>query len=186
MTGREYASSRWELLIDGKRGRDEGLRGGGCLYRPLISKGAHGGHFSTHSLGRLDGRRWEHAIDSVLAVLFGPFRDLVERLMHPSALVQGRVAIGKCASSRVARQALAFGLLCKVLLRDLLVVLVDNIFGDSFHAKNLNLEALAAGNGILDVSEVLLVDLVHVHRETCVCKHARGARGGASADLQLC
>lgn len=36
----------------------------------------------------------------------------------------------------------------------------------TLHAENLELEALASWVGILDVREVLLVDLVHVHRET--------------------
>jgi hypothetical protein len=51
-------------------------------------------------------------------------------------------------------------------LCDLLVVLVDNLSGHAFHAEDFNLEALAARIRVLDMCEVLLVDLGHVHRET--------------------
>jgi hypothetical protein len=53
-------------------------------------------------------------------------------------------------------------------LGDLLVVLVDYLGGHTFHAEDFNLEALTPGVGILDMCEVLLVDLVHVHRETWI------------------
>jgi hypothetical protein len=48
----------------------------------------------------------------------------------------------------------------------LLVVLVDDLGGYTFHAEDFNLEALAAWIGVFDMCEVFLVDLVHVHRET--------------------
>jgi hypothetical protein len=51
-------------------------------------------------------------------------------------------------------------------LSDLLIVLVDDFRGYTFHAKDLNLEALTAWIGVLDMCEVLLMHLVHVHRET--------------------
>lgn len=83
--------------------------------------------------------------------------------MYSRALVQKAVAVGKGTTSGIACQALALCLLCKVLLRDLLVVLVDDILGHTLHAEYLDLEALATGNGIFDVGERLLVDLIHVH-----------------------
>lgn len=51
-------------------------------------------------------------------------------------------------------------------LCDLLVVLVYYLGGDTFHTEDLQLETLTAGIGIFNVSERLLVDLVHMHGET--------------------
>jgi hypothetical protein len=101
--------------------------------------------------------------------------------VHPRALVQRGIAISQRAASGIARQTLALCLLCEVLLRDLLIVLVKDVLGHALHAEDLDFEALAAGYGIFDVGEILLVDLVHVHREACVCEHerGRGEHGGA-------
>lgn len=48
----------------------------------------------------------------------------------------------------------------------LLVVLVDDFGRYTFHAEDFNLEALAAWVGVFHMCKVLLVDLVHMHRET--------------------
>lgn len=48
---------------------------------------------------------------------------------------------------------------------DALVVLLENVVGDTLHAEDLDVEALAVGERILDGCEVFLVDLVHVHGE---------------------
>jgi hypothetical protein len=53
-------------------------------------------------------------------------------------------------------------------LCNLLAVLVNDLGGDAFHAEDLNLEALSARVRVLDVCKILLVDLVHMHGETCV------------------
>lgn len=54
-------------------------------------------------------------------------------------------------------------------------MLVEHVLGDTLHAENLHLKTLSARKRVLDLCEVLLVDLVHVHGETCRCQ--RGFRG---------
>jgi hypothetical protein len=98
--------------------------------------------------------------------------------MHTCALVHRSVAIRIGTAGGIARQPLALGLLCEVLLGYVHVVLIDLVLGHTFHAEYLNVEALASGNGILDNVEGLLVDLVHVHGKTCDCqKRARNKDG---------
>lgn len=46
-------------------------------------------------------------------------------------------------------------------------MLLPDVLGDTFHAEDLDLEALAVGEGIFDVVKGLLVDLVHMNGETC-------------------
>ena len=70
-------------------------------------------------------------------------------------------------SRRVACRSLPFGLRGVEVLDDALVVLLENVLGDTLHAEDLDVEALAVGERILDGCEVFLVDLVHVHREAC-------------------
>jgi hypothetical protein len=47
-----------------------------------------------------------------------------------------------------------------------MVVLVDDLSGDTFHAEDLDVEAAAAGDGVFNLVELLLVDLGHVDVET--------------------
>jgi len=51
-------------------------------------------------------------------------------------------------------------------LDDALVVLLYHILRDALHAEDLDVQALAVRQGILDAGEGLLVDLVHVDGET--------------------
>jgi hypothetical protein len=46
--------------------------------------------------------------------------------------------------------------------QDSLVVLLNNIFWDSLHAENFYVKTNAVGEGVVDGSEILLVDLTHV------------------------
>jgi hypothetical protein len=46
-------------------------------------------------------------------------------------------------------------------------VLLLDVFGDTFHSEHLDVEALAVRKSILDMGKGLLMDLVHVDRETC-------------------
>ena len=49
---------------------------------------------------------------------------------------------------------------------DPLFVLLLDVLGDTFHSEDLDVQALAVREGILDMRQGLLVDLVHVHGET--------------------
>lgn len=60
-----------------------------------------------------------------------------------------------------------FGLCGVEVLDDALVVLLYDLLGDTLHAENLDIEPLPAGKRILDTVESFLVDLVHMHGETC-------------------
>jgi hypothetical protein len=93
--------------------------------------------------------------------------DLFQRLIDPLALVRWRLPVRIQAAHRVARQPGALFFLGEVLLGDLLVVTVEDLGGDTLHAEDLNVQALPPANRVLDMCEVLLVDLVHVHREAC-------------------
>lgn len=78
------------------------------------------------------------------------------------------IACGTCALwSVVAVDGAAFGLSSKELVADALVMGLHDVFGDTLHAENLDVRGLAVGKGILDSGQVLLVDLIHVHRQTC-------------------
>lgn len=46
---------------------------------------------------------------------------------------------------------------------------LSDVFGDAFHAKNLNVKACAVRKSIVDCTEVLLVNLGHVYAETACC-----------------
>ena len=54
-----------------------------------------------------------------------------------------------------------------ILLNDALVVGLLNIVWNTFHAKDLNIKGSTVTEGIVDACQSLLMDLVHVHRETC-------------------
>lgn len=61
---------------------------------------------------------------------------------------------------------MALGLCCVEVCDDALVVLLDNVVGDTLHAEDLNVEPLSVGQRVLDLIERFLVHLVHVDGET--------------------
>lgn len=108
----------------------------------------------------------QHPILPILPILARPLLNLLERLIHLLALDRQRRAVAKLARHGITRLSRALFLLLEMRLRDLLVVLVDDFYGDAFHAEDFNLEALSARVGVFDVREVFFVHLVHVHGET--------------------
>lgn len=66
----------------------------------------------------------------------------------------------------VARGGMALGLCCIKVCDDALVVLLDNVVGDTLHAEDLNVEPLTVGQRVLNLVERFLVHLVHVDGET--------------------
>lgn len=68
---------------------------------------------------------------------------------------------------RVSSRDLSVLLRLLEVLKDAVAVLVEHFLGDTLHAKNLHLETLSVGKRVFDLREVFLVDLVHVHGETC-------------------
>jgi hypothetical protein len=61
---------------------------------------------------------------------------------------------------------LPLGLRRVEVLDDALVVLLDNVLGDTLHAEDLDVKALPVRECILDACEVFFVNLVHVDGET--------------------
>ena len=59
------------------------------------------------------------------------------------------------------------GLGCVEGLDDALVVRLNDVLGDAFHSEDLDVQPLSVGERILDTIKTLLVNLVHVDRETC-------------------
>jgi hypothetical protein len=116
-----------------------------------------------------DGRRRQDAVLPVVSELVRALLDLLQRLVDLLALVRRRLSVRVLPAHRIARQPRALCFLGEVLLGDLLVVAVEDLGGHALHAEDLNVQALPPANCILDMCEVLLVDLVHVHRETCPC-----------------
>lgn len=145
-------------------GAAKGCAAGGVCRRN-VSGIAHVVARPAHLGLGLDGRR-NDAVDPVLAELFSLLLDLLDGLVDARALVGRRLAVSKGAPREIAGAGLALGLLSEVLLGDLLVVGFDDVFGHSLHAEDLDVEVLAAWDGILDVGEVLLVNLAHVDGET--------------------
>ena len=76
----------------------------------------------------------------------------------------GRV-LAALAGRGVTGGGKAVGLGLVEVLDDALVVLLDDILGDALNAEDLDLEALAVRQGVLNMRQGLLVDLVHVHRQ---------------------
>lgn len=68
---------------------------------------------------------------------------------------------------RVASGLEAFSLGIKVVFDDALLMLFPHILGQALHSEDLDIQPLAVRQGIFYVGERLLVDLVHVHGETC-------------------
>jgi hypothetical protein len=113
-------------------------------------------------------RQRKHAVFPVCPVLVRSLLNLLEALHDLGSLVRRRNAVRVLAANGVARDARALCLFGEMCLGDLLVVLVDDLGRHTFHAEDLDLEALSPGVGILNMCEVLLVDLVHVHGETWI------------------
>lgn len=64
---------------------------------------------------------------------------------------------------RVTGHGVALGL-CRVeVLDDPLVVLLQDVLGDTLHAEDLRVQALSVRQRVFDVFEILLVHLVHVN-----------------------
>lgn len=112
----------------------------------------------------LSNRRRQHAVGPIDPVLLCPLLNLFESLIFLGALVSRTVQTR--ASRRIARCLLSRPLICEMLLRDLLIVLVDDLRRHALHSEDLDIEATAAGDGILNLVQLLLVDLCHVHVET--------------------
>ena len=76
--------------------------------------------------------------------------------------------LGRALGARrwIARRGVALGLGGVEVLDDALVVLLQDVLGDALHAEDLDVQPLPVGQRVLDVVEVLLMDLVHVHRQT--------------------
>lgn len=72
----------------------------------------------------------------------------------------------------------AIGLLLMVGLEDSLVVLLDYLLGNALHSKDLDVEADAVGQGIVNGSESFFVDLTHVHAQTCCALVVEASRAG--------
>lgn len=77
----------------------------------------------------------------------------------------GRRLAHVLARGRVAGGGVALCLRGVEVLDDALVVLLHDILGDTFHAEDLDVEALPVCECILDAAQVFLVDLVHVNRQ---------------------
>ena len=111
---------------------------------------------------------WGHdnAVLSVRPELVCPLLYLVQAFIDLGSLGRWCLSVHIQSAYRItcyARTLLLFGEMC---LCDLLVVLVYNLCGHALHTEDLNLEALTTGIGILDMSEVLFVHLIHVHGKT--------------------
>ena len=50
-------------------------------------------------------------------------------------------------------------------LQDALCMCLNNVLGYSFHAEDLDVEACAIREGIIDCTQILLMNLAHVHAE---------------------
>lgn len=96
-----------------------------------------------------------------------------------------RATSGRGTGGRVAGGGAAFSLLLVELLKDALLVGLHDIFGDAFHAEDLEVEALAVGQRILNLGESLFVDLRHVDVETYNAS-VQSAIGTVWAHLQRC
>lgn len=109
------------------------------------------------------------AVGLIQSEFGGANLDIINALLHLDALLLlGLSSIGVDAADGVTRDAGALLLLLEVLVCDLLIVLVHDLRRDTFHTKDLNVQALASGDGVLDLGERLLVHLVHVDGQTCV------------------
>jgi hypothetical protein len=68
------------------------------------------------------------------------------------------------ARRRVAGSGVSIGLCLVEVLNKALVVLLDNVLGDTLHTEDLDLETLSIRERIFDKGQRLLVDLIHMHR----------------------
>jgi hypothetical protein len=95
-----------------------------------------------------------------------PLLELFRRLNLD--LLAGRVTPNTSLLARlyVTRRDASVLLGLVVVLDDARSVLVEDVAGDTFHAEDFDIEALAVRQGIFDLCEGFLVDLVHVHGET--------------------
>lgn len=78
--------------------------------------------------------------------------------------------LGRCLAHVLTRRGIAGGgmplcLRSVEILDDALVVLLDDVLGDTLHTENLDVKALPVRERILDVAKVFLVHLVHVNRQ---------------------
>lgn len=84
----------------------------------------------------------------------------------------GRLAAGQ----GVPRRRAPVLLLLVEVLDDAVAVLLEGLLRDALHAEDFDVEARAVGQGVLDLGERLLVDLVHVDGETCEGLAGRSCR----------
>ena len=87
---------------------------------------------------------------------------LLNALLDLGSLVRGCCAVGIHSPHGISRDPCALLLLLKMLMRNLLVMLVDDLSRHTLHAKDFDIEALAARIGIFHMRERLFVHLVHV------------------------
>jgi len=108
------------------------------------------------SRGLLRGKLGAMLGEALLELLGRLVLDFLGRPLH--GMPAGRISRGG--------GALSLGLV-KV-LDDALVVLLQDVLGDALHAEDLDVEAGAVGQGVLDALQRFFVDLVHVDREAWV------------------
>lgn len=75
-----------------------------------------------------------------------------------------RLASSTTSCGGVTSGNLTLGFCLLELSGDALVVRIENIVWNAFHAEDLDIKTRAVGQGILNFSELFLVDLAHVHR----------------------
>lgn len=122
---------------------------------------------------RLALSRSSNAVLAIDYPFLGVVFDLLQFFTDPLAVCFHAALVAESsASGRVTAETLTLCFLVEMLLRDNALVLGCDIIGHTFHTKDLNVQTLASWDCILDLCEVLFVDLVHVHRETCVVELA--------------
>jgi hypothetical protein len=72
---------------------------------------------------------------------------------------------GRSARRGVTGASATLSLHLEVFVHDALFVVIDKVLGDTAHAEDLGVDALAAFNGVFDLGQGLLVDLLQVHRQ---------------------
>ena len=90
------------------------------------------------------------------------------------------------AGSRVSCGGTAIGLGGKELVADALIVLLQNIVGDTLHAKDFNVRRRAIGQSVLHRSQILLVNLVHMDGQTYCILAMLKSRTAGNTHLQPC
>lgn len=120
----------------------------------------------THRVGCDLRYDWQQPIHLVMSVLVCPSFQLFHILFDLGFLCWRSGPVCEHSPDGIARHSRALCLLGEMLLCDLLVVRIKYFRRHALHTEDLDIEALSVRNRIFDVCERLLVDLIHVHRET--------------------